>query len=405
MHTDVGDPDSGDTPPVAATHRYPDRRGRRKSERSEASPRSDTPDSPPAHRHLVCGDPTSRSLLELLSRLAPGDIPVLIHGESGTGKDAIARYLHEAGGRRGPFLAIDCGAIDVLPQEPLSETTSRRGGIGPCWENWFEAAHQGTLFLDEIGHLPLNLQATLVSILRAQRTMARAERPAMPDVRLVTATAQSLVNQVAAGSFRPDLFYRLNIAEVALLPLRHRVGDIAPLADHFIRSHAWRLNRRPPVLSPEAEAALAQHRWPGNVRELENVIRLALLLAPAQTLERDHLKLHSVRANGSEVESADAIEEPLAQQLTALLTRYFHVPGQKLLDHLVGQVIAEAFRFTGRNQVRTAALLGITRNVLRTLLRKHKLYDIRAYGAAATPTDSESPCGSSHGVAPGETIG
>jgi DNA-binding NtrC family response regulator len=343
----------------------------------QASLRSDTPESRPAHRHLVCGDPTSRSLLELLTRLAPGDIPVLIHGESGTGKDAVARYLHEAGNRRGLFIAIDCGAIDVLPQDPR--------------ESWFEAAHQGTLFLDEIGHLPLNLQARLVSILGAQRTMTRAEQPAMPDVRLVTATAQSLVNQVAAGSFRPDLFYRLNIAEVALLPLRHRVGDIAPLADHFIRSHARRLNRRPPVLSTEASAALARHCWPGNVRELENVIRLALLLAPAQTLERDHLKLQSLHATGSEVDSSDVIEEPLAQKLTALLTRYFHVPGVKLLDHFEGQVIAEAFRFTGRNQVRTAALLGITRNVLRTLLRKHKLYDIRAYGAGATPTDGESP--------------
>jgi DNA-binding NtrC family response regulator len=371
MHTGTRDSGTIDlaVPSASTPHRHNGRDDRRKS-----APPGGTkePEAVAAHASLVVADPASRALLELAVRIAPSDVPVLILGESGTGKEAFARYIHAISGRNGPFVAISCAAIASDPAEGESIAAQIHHSVaGACCEGWFSASDGGTLFLDEIGDLPSHLQAKLVCMLRAART----------DVRIITAATEKLTQVSLAGHFRPDLLYRLNIAQLGLPPLRERKGDITALAEHFIRSYTSRSGRQPARLSPGAADALIQHPWPGNVRELENTIRLALLLAPAQTLEIEHLQLGRVPSESTS-DLPGTADESADRTLSRLLTDLFQTPGRKLLDQLEGRVIAEAFHFTGRNQVRTAALLGISRNVLRTLLKKHRLYEIRAYTSA-----------------------
>ncbi len=335
---------------------------------------------------LVWADPASRSVLELVTRIAPSNVPVLISGESGTGKEAVARYLHEVSGRTGPFIAVNCGAMVESSRRGTPAASSHGGGIGSDCESWFAAARRGTLFLDEIDHLPLSEQAQLVSNLQALEP-ARTKGTEAPAARLASAAAPTLLESVAAGQFRLDLFYRLNIAQVSLLPLRERRGDIVPLALHFVRNYAKQLDVPPPMLGTDAVAAIIQHSWPGNVRELENAMRLALLLAPAGKLESTHLKLADTASRPAQGVSPSRANQPLDCTLSELLAQMFRTPGVRLLEQLEGQIVTEAFEFTRRNQVRTAALLGISRNVLRTFLKKHRLHEVRAYSSAGTSTE------------------
>jgi DNA-binding NtrC family response regulator len=336
---------------------------------------------------LVFSDPASTALVELLTRIAPSDVPVLIRGETGTGKGLVARYVHEASGRTGPFLAVNCRAIAEAgqggPYAALIRTTD--GGAGNT--GWFEAAARGTLFLDELGDLPLDLQAKLLCALEDRESIRTGvTASAASDVRIVAATRVDLGSAVAAGRFRVDLLYRLNIAEVVLLPLRERVGDVVALADYFIRLYARRLTLKLPTLGTDARSVLTNYSWPGNVRELENVIRFALLAAsPTQELRTEHLRLCGALFmtqqtwTGGGREGSEGLS---ALTLSGLLARLFQTPGGRLLERLEGEIVGEAFRFAGQNQVRTATLLGISRNVLRTLLKKHGLYEVRAYSSA-----------------------
>jgi DNA-binding NtrC family response regulator len=184
-----------------------------------------------------------------------------------------------------------------------------------------------------------------------------------------------LSEAVSAGHFRLELFYRLNVGRIKLLPLRQRRIDVAALARHFLGLYGKRLNLPPPQLGEEVIATLTEYPWPGNVRELENVIHFALLVAPEQELRSEDLKLGGMQAvtqPAAPTEWVESEEVPVA--LSRLLVRRFREPGGRLLSDLENQIVAEAFKFAGENQVRTAALLGISRNVLRTLLRKHGLF-------------------------------
>lgn len=250
------------------------------------------------------------------------------------------------------------------------------------------------LFLDEIAALPSNLQGELLHLLQQQEVSDTTTRdPESGEVRLVTTTRVDLREAVAAGHFRVELFHRLNVGQVRLLPLRQRCGDVPALAAHFSRLYAERMNLPPPRLAEQALQALAQYSWPGNVRELENVIRFALLVAPGQELRVEHLKLGGapvgavpdppIQTPAVESDTADGSEPP-AYSLNQILAPLFQRPGTRLLDDLEQQIVTEAFRFTNRNQVHTAALLGISRNVLRTLLRKHDLLVVRQRKTRAT---------------------
>ncbi|MES2886832.1 MAG: sigma-54 dependent transcriptional regulator [Pseudomonadota bacterium] len=342
-------------------------------------------------KSLVFVDPASLELLRMIERVAPSEAPIMIGGDSGTGKELVARHIHRLSGRSGPFMAVNCGAIteQLAESELFGHEAGAFTGAGSRREGWFEAAHQGTLFLDEIGDLPLNMQVKLLRVIQEQEVVRLGSRRSIPvDVRLVTATNVDLSEAVSAGHFRLDLFYRLNIVQVKLLPLRERLGDILPLARHFLSTYSKKLKLPEPFLGPEAIAALRRYTWPGNIRELENVIHFALLVASSQEIRPEHLKLsgvihaspaarHAVFAAASNLEPLDE-HQPLRQALRSRFNR----PGPQLFNDLERVIVEEAFRDSGFNQVRSAALLGISRNVMRTLLKKH------GFLGEATPGDN-----------------
>jgi DNA-binding NtrC family response regulator len=347
---------------------------------------------------LVFADPMSRRLLAYIEKLAPSEAPVLIVGETGTGKELVAQHIHRLSARKGPFLAVNCGAIsDHLAESELfgHEAGSFTGAVGRR-EGWFEAANGGTLFLDEIGDLPLPMQVKLLRVLQEREVVRIGSRKSIPvDVRLVAATSVDLDHAVSAGHFRRDLFYRLNTAQARLPPLRERPGDLLPLAEHFLRSYCQRMNAPVPSLSPAAVAALHHHAWPGNIRELENVVHFALLMSSGGEIQPEHLKVSGgwgpawqgagsnwTEAGGAPIAVRDDTS-PL-DAIAAQLRRSFAEPGDSLFDELERLIVAEAYQHCGSNQVQSAALLGISRNVLRTLLKRHGLLQDGAFAEGAS---------------------
>jgi len=225
---------------------------------------------------LVFEDPRSRVVLDTLARIAPSGTPALIIGAAGTGKELAARHLHQASGRSGPFVSLNCASFDEHTVEAELFGTAvgehPRGG-------WIEAAHGGTLFLDEIGDLPPALQSALVRMLETRQVVrVGARSPVDVDVRLVAASHVDLSHAVAAGRFRRELWYRLSVATLQLPALAERPGDIVPLARHFMQVWCARLGLPQASLSADGIAALQAYSWPGNIRELENVITHALLV-------------------------------------------------------------------------------------------------------------------------------
>jgi transcriptional regulator with PAS, ATPase and Fis domain len=350
---------------------------------------------------LVFSDPISASLLEYIERISPSEAPVLIGGETGTGKELVARHIHLLSGRKGPFLAVNCGAIsDQLAESELfgHEAGSFTGATGKR-EGWFEAANGGTLFLDEIGDLPLPMQVKLLRVLQEKEVVRIGSRkPVAVDVRLVAATNVDLDYAVSAGHFRRDLLYRINIAHVKLPPLRDRPGDVLPLAEYFLKSYSLRMGYKQPQFSVEATKLLLHYSWPGNIRELENVIHFALLVAGTDIIDASHLKvtggwntgadtsnnyqassqqplpsLTQPTAGNSVVPITKSNDDPLsiiAQQLRKL---FIEAGDNAHFDKLENLIVHEAFAHVRSNQVHGAALLGISRNVMRTLLKRHGL--------------------------------
>ncbi|UXY16080.1 sigma 54-interacting transcriptional regulator [Chitiniphilus purpureus] len=323
---------------------------------------------------LVFADPHSRRVLAEVERIAPSEAPVLVHGETGTGKELVARHVHHISGRRGPFLAVNCGAIsENLAEAELfgHEAGAYTGAVGSR-AGWFESANGGTLFLDEIGDLPLALQVKLLRVLQ-EREVVRvgARKPTPIDVRLVAATNVDLAQAVQAGHFRQDLYYRLNVVGITIPPLRQRQGDILPLAEYFLGIYAQKLGLAVPQIGETSAEALKRYSWPGNIRELENVIHFALLVSSGREIRPEHLRLTSQTAAGRE-DDPGAARSPLAvieQQLRQL----FAQPGGQLFSDLEGLIVRSAYQHTRYNQVRSAELLGVTRNVMRTLLKRYDL--------------------------------
>jgi DNA-binding NtrC family response regulator len=331
-------------------------------------------------KSLVFIDESSRKILELIERVAPSDAPIIIEGDSGTGKELVARHVHLLSGRKGPFLAVNCGAIsDQLAESELfGHETGAFTGATKQREGWFEAASHGTLFLDEVGDLPLPLQVKLLRVLQEQEVVRIGSRRPIPvDVRIVTATNIDLSEAVSAGHFRLDLYYRLNTVRVRMPSLRERVGDIMPLARHFLGVYSRKLKLPEPEFGEAAVCTLQAYAWPGNIRELENVIHFALLLSSGREIGPEHLKLDPIAVDVARLPSrAHAspaqVREPLGE-LRAAVREACRNPCDALFNTIEATVVNEAFIESGRNQVQAAALLGITRNVLRTLLKKHGL--------------------------------
>ena len=330
---------------------------------------------------LVFEDPRSRELYTRLQRLAPSNASVLVIGETGTGKELVARQLHQLSSRAdGPFVAINCAALpeQLVESELFGHEKGAFTGAILQKKGWFETASSGTLFLDEIGDLPPATQVKLLRVLQEREISRVGGRVSIPiDVRLVGATNVNLEAAVRAGRFREDLYYRLNVAQLRLPPLRERRGDIIPLSEHFIQVYGARMGLEPTRIAEGAQQTLLNYPWPGNIRELENVIHHALLVMTDNVIQSRDLQLtgfqlngasHNAYANVTDISNAGA---PLESALIAL----FEAGGDDLYAKIEARVVRCAFEYCQQNQLQTARLLGISRNILRHRL---KLYGLLA---------------------------
>jgi len=270
---------------------------------------------------LIGSSPKFRALLTEVERVAPVDSAVLIQGETGTGKEVIARAIHEGSPRRSNrFVALNCAAIPsaLLESELFGH---ERGAFTGAWaqtKGRFQMADGGTLFLDEIGDMPLELQPKLLRVLQEREFERLGSAQTVPvNVRVVAATNQDLGQLVSKKLFRIDLFYRLNVIPLSLPPLRERVQDILPLTEFFVAKFAARLNKRIDLIPDEVVAVLQAHDWPGNIRELQNFIERAVLFSPGAVL-RLPLDLKQTVKQNSESASrtlADADREHILETL------------------------------------------------------------------------------------------
>ena len=251
--------------------------------------------APRGKTSLIAEDPTSKALLATVDRVAPRDTTVLLLGESGVGKEVVARHIHEQSPRaEGPFVAVNCAAITetLLESELFGHEKGAFSGAAVQHQGRFEQADGGTLLLDEVGETSPALQAKLLRVLQ-ERTFERVggEEPIKVDVRIVAATNRDLQRAVEERTFREDLYYRLAVFPISVPALRDRPGDILPLAEHFVQLLSRGPQRTAPEIEEDAKAALLAHGWPGNVRELQNTIERALVLAGSGAITLETLGL------------------------------------------------------------------------------------------------------------------
>lgn len=335
-----------------------------------------------ADRAAIFADPRSCQVIEQLQHVAPSDASILIVGETGTGKEVVARKIHERSGRTGPFLAVNCGALsENLGEAALfgNEAGAYTGANG-ARAGWFEAANGGTLFLDEIGDLPLSLQVALLRVLQERQVVRLGSRKTIPiDVRVIAATNIDVGNAVSSGRFRLDLYFRLSVVTLDLLPLRQRTGDVLPLTNHFIGIYSARLKRPPPRLDADAQTALLNYPWPGNIRQLENVIHAAVLTSVDNVIRVENLRLVNWANANHPAQGRDATAQVPARHHDAVasfippLEQLFHSRQDRILERIEALVVQRALEHCRGNQVHTAKLLGISRNVLRTYLKRFGL--------------------------------
>ncbi|PZW65737.1 sigma-54 interacting transcriptional regulator [Pseudomonas sp. URMO17WK12:I1] len=243
---------------------------------------------------LVFIDPRTRQLREEVERLAGLPVPVLIQGETGTGKELLARHIHRASERPGLFVTLSCSSLSPNHGEAelFGYTAGAHQGAPSSRAGWLGSANGGTLYLDEIADLPLALQAQLLAVLETGEVWrVGAAAPTPVEVRLVAASSIDLWRAVAAGKFDERLAHYLSDGRLELPPLRERVGDVLPLAEYFLGIYAQRLRLPLPGISLAAQALLERHDWPGNTRELENVVHFALLVCDGDELDARHLNL------------------------------------------------------------------------------------------------------------------
>ena len=306
----------------------------------------------------VAESPAMREVVRQTLALAQAHATVLVRGESGTGKELVARALHADGPRAGgPFVAVNCAAFaeSLLESELFGHEKGAFTGAVARHAGAFERARGGTLFLDEIGDAPPAVQVKLLRVLEDRRiTRVGGQDSFQVDVRLVSATNRDLEARVAAGAFRQDLLYRLQVVGLALPPLRERRADIRPLAERFLAQAQADHGKRIRAVEPEWYARLEAQVWPGNVRELRNVVEAAVVTAPGDILEADRLRL------------AGAAAPPAASAA-------WSVPENMTLDEIEKKILEEALRRNGGNRSLTAEQLGLSR---RTIQRKIQDYGL-----------------------------
>jgi len=243
---------------------------------------------PRRFEQIIGNSPALESVLEQVERVAPTDSTVLVQGETGTGKELIARAIHNLSARCGrPFIKLNCAAIpfDLLESELFGHERGAFTGAIAQKIGRFEQADKGTLFLDEVGDIPPGLQPKLLRVLQEQEfERLGSTRTHQVDVRLVAATNRNLVGMVKRNEFRSDLYYRLNVFPIPLPPLRERREDIPALVEHFVGTYARRMDRKIEQIPPETMSALVSYQWPGNIRELQNFIERSVILTSGNIL-------------------------------------------------------------------------------------------------------------------------
>lgn len=307
--------------------------------------------------NIVSRSARMREVFQLIEKVSAVRSSILILGESGTGKELVARAIHYNGVRRaGPFVAVNCGAIpeSLLESElfghlrgAFTDAVADRRGL-------FEEAHGGTLFLDEIGEMPLSLQVKLLRVLQeGEVRRLGGAKPVQVDVRVVSATAKDLPAEVAAGRFREDLYFRLNVVGITLPPLRERIEDVPLLVDHFLGKHGMEVGKSGVRATPEALKLLMGYGWPGNVRELENCIERGLILCDGATLDAASLP--------------PALRSPAVPSLVG-----DSLSIKRAEEFLEREYIRRALERTGGNRTHAARLLEISHRAL--------LYKLKEYG-------------------------
>ncbi len=330
----------------------------------------DEPEPLGAELPLVGRSAPMQAVYRMITRVLRNDLTVLVLGESGTGKELVAEAIHQLGARRaGPFVAVNAAAIpaELIESELFGHEKGAFTGAVARHTGKFEQASGGTLFLDEIGDMPMQAQTRLLRALQSGRIRRVGGREEIAvDVRIVAATNRELEPLIAAGQFREDLFYRLNVVPIALPPLRERRDDIPALARHFLRqAEAEGLPRR--QLSDAAATLLSAQPWRGNVRELRNVVFRVALLARDDLIAPDAVAPLIAQAGRSE----DSGTGDLAAAVRAWLAEHSPQPGavyDQALAAFERPLFVETLRATGGNQLRAARLLGINRNTLRKRL-------------------------------------
>ena len=352
------------------------------------------PVSPPAGHGgggpLVGASPAMQEVFKQISLVAPTDLPVLVMGETGTGKELAARAIHAYSPRHGkPFLAASLGSLapSVIESELFGHVRGAFTGATADRPGLFTLAAGGTLFLDEIGETPADIQVKLLRALENREAAPVGSAVPQPlDVRVVAATNRDLTAAIAAGTFREDLYHRLHVFPIRLPPLAARGDDIDTLATHFLARHAAGSGRTPPAVAPEFRAALRGRAWPGNVRELKHAVEYAAVVARGGTLRPTHLPPPAAPTDGRPADAsqadalvADAVAAWVASALAAggAAAGPLHEPLVRLVEAALLEKVLAA---TGGNRTAAARLLGVDRATLRAKLG-------RAPGRADDPTD------------------
>ncbi len=330
---------------------------------------------------LVGQAPAIRRIQEMVKMVSQSDAPTLITGESGTGKEVVARMVHEQSARRDkPFVAVNCGALaeNLVEAELFGHERGAFTGALRKRDGRFKAADGGTLLLDEVAELPLPAQAKLLRVLQEGTVEPLGTNtPLRVDVRIISATHRNLQERIRAGLFREDLYYRINVIELQMPPLRERPGDIPLLVNHFL-ARMTPAGAASPTISPAAWAALSQYAFPGNVRELSHAIEHAMVLSGGKEIGVQHLPQGMVSSNGAEPREAELPTNNDIRPLQAAVRDFEHA------------YLLRALRATEGKRARTAELLGISRKTLWEKLRSDADRAASASRASWTPPENEA---------------
>jgi len=338
--------------------------------------RTSTPLATTPQSDLIGQSEALQSVIERARQVASTEMDVLVIAESGTGKELLARFIHQSSDRsHRPFVAVNCAAFPdtLLESELFGHARGAFTGALASKPGKFELAHTGTLLLDEVGELPLQLQPKLLRALQEREIDRLGDtKPQRVDVRVIATTNQPLSTLVEAGKFRADLFYRLNVVPLTIPPLRERPGDILPLIDHFLGKHASRAPAAAPEFSPELLSRLEAHPWPGNVRELENFVRCMIALHPGERVGPEVFDAGgcSQAARFTPPNAPRVLNTPKAPNGSKELLR--SVPGTTMRE-MERSLLESTLEAHGGNRTRAARVLGICPRTMRNKIREFGL--------------------------------